>query len=148
MSQNKRPRPSFSLFFLSLFKQIVKSHSDFVCIVLQMCVCVTRSWVPLGGGNPWTASVPRNCATRTASAAHVTGSCASVSLAETRSAAPCWPPRSARGRWRCCRTRLYMTAAARGAWKRSCSVCRTTGASTWVWLRVSHCQHAAVLRAN
>lgn len=131
-----------------IFDSIISNSLFFVFFFFQMCACVIRSWVPPGGGNPWTVSAPRNCATRTASAAHVTGSCASASLAETRSAAPCWPPRSARGRWRCCRTRRCTTAAAREAWRKSCSVCRTTGASTWVWLRVSRRQHTAVLRAN
>lgn len=112
-----------------------------------MCAFVTRSLVPPAGGNLWTVSEPPSCATRTASAARVTGSCASACRAETRSAAPCWPPRSARGRWRCCRTRRSTTAAAREAWRRSCSACRTTGASTWAWLRVSlPCR--ALSRAN
>lgn len=90
------------------------AHS-YLSLPLQMCVCVIQSWAPPGGGNLWTASEPLNCATRTASAARVTGSCGSASLVGTRSAAPCWPPRSARGRWRCCRTRRCTTAAARGA---------------------------------
>lgn len=119
----------------------------FFSLPLQMCVSVIQSWALPGGGNLWTASEPLNCATRTASAAHVTGSCASACPVGTKSAAPCSPPRSARARWRCCRTHRCTTADAREAWRRSYSACRTTGASTWVWLRVS-LQHWAVSRVN
>lgn len=102
-----------------------------------MCACVSQSWGPPAGGNLWTVSELLSCATRTASAVLVTGSCASACLVGTKSAILCWPLRSARGLWRCCRTHHCTTAAAREAWRRNCNACRTTGASTWAWLRVS-----------
>lgn len=110
---------------------------SFFLFSLQMCACASRSWGPPAGGNLWTVSGLLSCATRTASAVHVTGSCANACQAGTKSATLCWPLRSARGLWKCCRTHRCMTAAAREAWRRNCNACRTTGASTWAWLRVS-----------
>lgn len=83
----------------------------------------------------WTASRPAKCATRTLTAAPGTGWCASALWAKRRR--PCWTTtRSARLPWKCCWSALCTTAAAREGWRRSCSVCRPTGPSTWALTKV------------
>lgn len=113
-------------------------------MVPQLCLCPWPTVLQdlqttgLGPGlsqNSWTASRQVTCATRTLTAALVTGWCANVLWARRRK--PCWTTTgSARLPWKCCWLVLCMTAAARGAWKRSSSVCKTIGPSTWDSLKV------------